>query len=60
MEQLTLFDLSQYREKWSPLFEPGVMDKLADITALNWRNELKRRNSLDNQTLNNDTPSVAC
>jgi hypothetical protein len=45
MEQLKLFDLSKFRNNWVPLFEPDVMDKLAGIGGMCWREELKRRNN---------------
>ena len=45
MKQLTLFDLSQYRYKWIALYEPHVMDKLANIASMNWRDRLKEMNN---------------
>jgi len=47
MIQLQLFDLADnfnVRCEWKPLFEPHIMDRLANIRAMGWRNEIKRRN----------------
>lgn len=44
MTQLTLFDLDQYLENWTARFDADTMDALANLSAMNWREELHRRN----------------
>ena len=47
MEQVELFKLSDDFNRipeWHPLFDPEVMDVLANFGAMGWRAEIERRN----------------
>ena len=47
-EQLLLFDLPinyNVRPQWVPRFEPDIMDALAGLSAMEWREEIERRNN---------------
>jgi len=70
MEQLLLFNSStdadyNVRTKWVPMFAPETMDALAGLGAMNWRNEIERRNfelrykkSITNHTNGRKTPPL--